>query len=59
MVKIKIGTIRQKILVEGDANLLTPQEILVTEDEGYTVLRKLNENNTLETFVIVPLKDLK
>lgn len=40
MGKTKIGSMKQKILVQGDINLLEPNEILVTQSEGYTVLRE-------------------
>lgn len=31
---------KQLALVEGDVNLLSKNEILVSEEEGYTILRK-------------------
>ena len=40
MGKTKIGSMRQKILVQGDVNLLGPNEILITQSEGYTILRE-------------------
>ena len=57
MGKIRIGSMKQKTLVEGDANLLETDEILVTEEEGYTVLRERTETGELKTSVIVPLED--
>ena len=50
---------RHLILVEGDANLLTNNEILISEEEGYTILRKRLDNSDIETYVVVPLKDFK
>ena len=47
------------ILVEGDVNLLTNNEILISEEEGYTILRKRLDNSDIETYVVVPLKDFK
>lgn len=57
MGKIRVGSMKQKTLVEGDANLLETDEILVTEEEGYTVLRERTETGELKTSVIVPLED--
>lgn len=48
---------KQKTLVEGDANLLETDEILVTEEEGYTVLRERTETGELKTSVVIPLED--
>ena len=45
-------------LVEGDVNLLTNNEVLVSEEEDYTILRKL-ESGEIKTFVIIPLEDFK
>lgn len=46
-------------LVEGDVNLLTKNEILVSEEEGYTLLRKRLDSGEVETYVVVPLKDFR
>ena len=59
MGKIKIGSINHQNLVKGDVNLLKQGEILVSHSEGYTILRKRVSNCTIETFVVVPLKDFK
>lgn len=48
---------KQKTLVEGDANLLETNEILITEEEGYTILRERTLTGDLKTFVVVPLED--
>lgn len=48
---------RQKVLIEGDENLLEQNEILITEKEGYTILRERLETGELKTFVVVPLED--
>ena len=45
-------------LVEGDVNLLTNNEVLVSKEEDYTILRKL-ESGEIKTFVIIPLEDFK
>ena len=58
MGKIKIGSIKHLTLVEGDVNLLTNNEVLVSEEEDYTILRKL-ESGEIKTFVIIPLEDFK
>ncbi len=57
MGKSKIGSMRQKVLIEGDENLLEQNEILITEREGYTILRERLETGELKTFVVVPLED--
>lgn len=57
MGKIKVGSMKQLALVEGDINLLSKNEILVSKEEGYTILRKKLDSGNIETFVIVPLKD--
>ena len=57
MGKIKIGSIKHLTLVEGDVNLLAKNEILVSEEEGYTILRKRLDSGGIKTFVVVPLED--
>ena len=46
-------------LVEGDVNLIAKNEILVSEEEGYTLLRKRLDSGEVETYVVVPLKDFR
>ena len=57
MGKIKVGSMKQLALVEGDINLLSKNEVLISREEGYTMLRKELDSGDIETFVIVPLKD--
>lgn len=57
MGKTRVGSMKQLALVEGDVNLLSKNEILVSEEEGYTILRKKLDSGNIETFIIVPLKD--
>ena len=59
MGKIKIGSMKHLTLVEGDVNLLAKNEILVSEEEGYTLLRKRLDSGEVETYVVVPLKDFR
>lgn len=59
MGKVRVGSMKQLALVEGDVNLLSKNEILVSEEEGYTILRKRLGSGDIETFVVVPLKDFK
>lgn len=59
MGKTKIGLMKQKILVQGDINLLEPNEILVTQSEGYTVLREKDCNKNVKTYIVVPLEEFK
>lgn len=57
MGKVKVGSMKQLALVEGDVNLLTKGEILVSKEEGYTILRERLDSGEIETYVVVPLKD--
>lgn len=57
MGKTKIGSIRQKILVQGDVNLLGSNEILITQSEGYTILRERTSNGQIKTSVVIPLEE--
>ena len=59
MGKIKIGSMKQKILVQGDINLLEPNEVLVTQSEGYTVLREKDYNRNIKTYIVIPLEEFK
>lgn len=59
MGKTKIGLMKHLTLVEGDVNLLAKNEILVSEEEGYTLLRKRLDSGEIETYVVVPLKDFR
>ena len=59
MGKQRVGSMKQLALVEGDVNLLSKNEILVSEEEGYTILRKRLDSGEVETYVVVPLKDFR
>lgn len=59
MGKIKVGSMKQLALVEGDVNLLTKGEILISKEEGYNILRKRLDSGEIETYVVVPLRDFK
>ena len=48
---------KQLALVEGDVNLLSKNEILISEEEEYTILRKRLDSGDIKTFVVVPLED--
>lgn len=50
---------KQKILVEGNVGLLERNEILVTQDDGYTVLREKDINGNITTFIVVPLEEFE
>ncbi len=56
MSKLRIGTLRNKLIVEGDINLLKGNEILLTEGDEYPTLRT-RVGNKINTYVIVPLED--
>ena len=57
MGKTRVGSMKQLALVEGDVNLLSKNEILVSEEEGYTILRKRLDSGDIKTFVVIPLED--
>lgn len=57
MGKTRVGSMKHLTLVEGDSNLLSKDEILISKEEGYTILRKRMSDGNLETYVVVPLKD--
>ena len=57
MGKVRVGSMRQKTLVEGDINLLETGEIHISEDEGYTILRERNECGEVKASVIIPLEE--
>ena len=57
MGKQRVGSMKQLALVEGDVNLLAKNEILVSEEEGYTLLRKRLDSGSIKTFVVIPLED--
>ena len=57
MGKTRVGSMKQLALVEGDVNLLAKNEILVSEEEGYTILRKRLDSGGIKSFVVVPLED--
>lgn len=59
MGKTKIGSMKQKILVQGDINLLEPNEILITKSEGYTILRERLTGGKIKTSIVVPLEEFK
>ena len=59
MGKVKVGSMKQLALVEGDVNLLTKGEILISKEEGYKILRKRFDSGEIETYVVVPLRDFK
>lgn len=59
MGKVRVGSMKQLALVEGDVNLLSKNEILISEEEGYTILRKRLDSGDIKTFVVVPLKDFR
>ena len=51
-----MGSLKQKVLIEGDQNFLKKNEILITKDEGYTLLRE-RVDGKLQTYVVVPLEE--
>ena len=59
MGKIKVGSMKHLTLIEGDVNLLTKNELLISQEEDYTILRKRLDDGNIETYIVVPLKDFK
>ena len=59
MGKTKIGSVKQKTLVQGDVNLLGQNEILVAQSEGYTILREKTPDGQIKTSVVIPLEEFK
>ena len=62
MAKQRIGSIRQKILVEGDPNLLNDNEILVIDQcscgcDSETMLKQLDPEHRIKTLVLVNADD--
>lgn len=54
MPKRKIGSIKQKILIEGDANLLNENEILVEDSDDFEKIFKIRtpEGDT-KTYILL------
>jgi hypothetical protein len=48
---------KQKILVEGNSNLLNLNEILISKSEGYTILQERQTDGSIKTSVVVPLEE--
>lgn len=59
MGKRRVGNVKQFTLVEGDVGLLTSNEVLISKEEGYFILRRRKGNGNIETYVLVPLSDFK
>ena len=59
MGKTKIGSMKQKTLVQVDASPLGPNEILITQSEGYTILREKMADSQIKTSVVVLLEEFK
>jgi hypothetical protein len=57
MGKIKIGSINHQNIVKGDINLLKQGELLISSSEGYTIIRKRLSNNSIKTYVVIPLEE--
>lgn len=57
MGKTKIGSINHQNIVKGDANLLKQGELLVSNSEGYTIIRKRESSGKIKTFVVIPLEE--
>ena len=58
MPKLKIGTLKNKLIVNGSVDLLKDNEILLTEDDVYQTLR-IRTGNKINTYIIVPLEYFK
>lgn len=58
MGKTRIGSIKQKILIEGDVNLLEDYEILVTSDEHFGTILKEKSENGIKTLAVLEVSAL-
>lgn len=57
MGKTRVGSMKQLALVERNINLLSKNEILVSEEEEYTILRKRLDSGGTKIFVVISLED--
>lgn len=56
MSKQKIGLIKQKIIIEGDENLLEPYEILIKEiGNSEYILKERDSKGEIKVSVIIPV----
>ena len=58
MPKLKIGTLKNKLIVNGSVDLLKDNEILLTEDDVYQILR-IRTGNKINTYIMVHLEYFK
>lgn len=58
MAKTRIGQVGQTVVIEGDVNLLNRREVLLTEEEGYPIVRKRTEDGSIENFIVIPIDEL-
>lgn len=56
MPKVAVGSMRQKILIEGDENLLEPHEMLIKESDDFEfVLKERTETGEIKTYAVIPV----
>lgn len=56
MSKVRVGSMRQKILIEGDENLLEPHEMLIEDSDDFEfILKERTETGELKTYAVVPM----
>lgn len=58
MPKVSIGSMKQKILIEGDENLLEPYEMLIEDSDDFSmIIKERLETGEIKTSVVVPIED--
>lgn len=57
MSKQKIGSIKQKTIIEGDENLLETGEILIQDSTDFLHVLKERKDGKVCTYVIMPIED--
>lgn len=58
MAKVAVGSMRQKILIEGDENLLEDYEILISDSDDFEfILKERDEYGNIKTYAVVPIED--
>lgn len=58
MPKVAVGSMRQKILIEGDENLLESHEMLIEESDDFEfILKERTETGEIKAYAVVPIDE--
>lgn len=58
MGKVAVGSVRQKILIEGDENLLESYELLIQDSDDFKmILKERDEHGQIKTYAVVPIEE--